>query len=89
MYQVSNRELGQCILCPEEQEVATLTKGGQTVSLCKRHLWEALKGSGQDKPKKAKSRKKVSGETVHTSEGVFESGQERRSYTQPDEGSKS
>jgi len=57
MYQVSPREIGQCILCPEEQEVVTLTKGSQTVSLCRRHVWEALKGNGQSKPKKGKGKK--------------------------------
>jgi hypothetical protein len=57
MYHVSPREIGQCILCPEEQEVATLTKGAQTVSLCRRHLWEALKGNGQARPKKGKTKK--------------------------------
>jgi len=57
MYQVSPREIGQCILCPDEQEVVTLTKGGQTVSLCRRHLWEALKGDHQAKAKKPKGKK--------------------------------
>ncbi|OGC62492.1 hypothetical protein A2264_01150 [candidate division WWE3 bacterium RIFOXYA2_FULL_46_9] len=57
MYQVSAREIGQCILCPDEQEIVTLTKGGQTVSLCRRHVWEALKGNGQARPKKGKGKK--------------------------------
>jgi hypothetical protein len=57
MYQVSPREIGQCILCPDEQEVVTLTKGSQTVSLCRRHVWEALKANGQARPKKAKGKK--------------------------------
>ena len=57
MYQVTARAMGQCILCPDEQKVVTLTKGGQTVSLCRRHVWEALKGNGQAKPKKGKKRK--------------------------------
>src|SRR3989339_533531 len=34
-----------------------LTKGGQTVSLCRRHVWEALKGNGQARPKKGKGKK--------------------------------
>lgn len=57
MYQVSPREIGQCILCPEEQEVVTLTKGSQTVSLCRRHVWEALKGNSHSKSKKGKGKK--------------------------------
>jgi hypothetical protein len=42
MYQVTPREKGLCFFgC--SGEVTQFTKDGQTVKLCRRHLWDCLK----------------------------------------------
>lgn len=52
MYQVSERQQGKCLLCPEAVEVVELKKDGQTVKLCRTHLWQAL-SNGKKEPKKS------------------------------------
>ncbi len=42
MFQITGRTEGTCFLC-EETDVVTLNKNGQPISLCRKHLWEALK----------------------------------------------
>jgi hypothetical protein len=45
MYQITKRSEGQCCLCDSREQVVTLTKvPGKPMDLCRRHLWEALKG---------------------------------------------
>jgi hypothetical protein len=50
MYQVSERLQGKCLLCPGTTDVVELKKDGQSVRLCKRHLWDALKDGEKRKP---------------------------------------
>jgi hypothetical protein len=57
MYQVSERHEGPCFLCPEVQEIVTLTKNGKPVDVCGRHLWMALQAKNS-KPKKGKGKGK-------------------------------
>ena len=44
MYQVSERQVGKCLIC-QDTDVAELKKDGQNVKLCRKHFWESLKGA--------------------------------------------
>ena len=41
--QIGTREKGHCLVCSEETEVVALEKDAQTVKLCRKHVWDALK----------------------------------------------
>lgn len=55
MFQVTEREKGKCFFgCTGD--VATLTKDGQPIKLCRTHLWQAL-GNGEKKAKEKPEQK--------------------------------
>jgi hypothetical protein len=58
MFQVSERQEGQCFLC-STTDIAELKKEGQNVKLCKRHLWDAL-NNGKKEPKDSSKKKETS-----------------------------
>jgi len=52
MFEVGPRQSGKCFFCPDKTEVVTFTKDGQTVKLCRRHLWDALQVTGEKEGRK-------------------------------------
>lgn len=55
MFQIGQREKGECLFnCPNEKEVVKFTKDGQTVNLCRKHLWQALSNGTPDRKRGGK-----------------------------------